>query len=396
MISKIIKDYNQPQKPEVRVRVGRFAGIVGIIANILLFSAKLIFGLMFKSISIIADSLNNLSDSGSNVITVVGYTMSGKPADKDHPYGHERIEYISSLIIAIFIAFFGFETMISSIEKIVSPPSETEPFSLISMIVIGATIMVKLLIALFYRKMGKHIGSDTLKASALDSIGDVFATGAVLVGMIIFNQTGFIYTDSIIGIIIALYIIIMGIKLVIETSSQLIGKAPDADFTFGIIKKIKKYDGVLGIHDLVVHSYGKNRCFCSAHVEVDSDIEVMHSHDLIDTIEADFLKEGINLVIHMDPISVSDPETNELRAKCLEIIAHFSSECQTPISMHDFRVVKGFSHTNVIFDISISNDAKMENKVICEELTERIKKINPCYNLVLTIDRDYFSERYGE
>lgn len=396
MINKIIKDYNQPQKPEVRVRVGRFAGIVGIIANLLLFSAKLVFGLMFKSISIIADSLNNLSDSGSNVITVVGYTMSGKPADKDHPYGHERIEYISSLIIAIFIAFFGFETMISSIEKIVSPPSETEPFSLISMIVIGATIAVKLLIALFYRKMGKHISSDTLKASALDSIGDVFATGAVLVGMIIFNQTGFIYTDSIIGIIIALYIIIMGIKLVIETSSHLIGKAPDADFTFEIIKKIREYDGVLGIHDLVVHSYGKNRCFCSAHVEVDSDIEVMHSHDLIDTIEADFLKEGINLVIHMDPISVSDPETNELRAKCLEIIAHFSSECQTPISMHDFRVVKGFSHTNIIFDISISNDAKMENKVICKELTERIKKINPCYNLVLTIDRDYFSERYGE
>ena len=214
--------------------------------------------------------------------------------------------------------------------------------------------------------------------------------------MIVFNQTGFAYTDSIIGIIIALYIIIMGIKLVIETSNKLIGEAPEAEFTHKIIKKIKEYDGVLGIHDLVVHTYGKNRCFCSAHVEVDSDIEIMHSHDLIDTIEADFLKEGINLVIHMDPISVSDPETNELRAKCLEMIAHFSSEYQVPISMHDFRVVKGFTHTNVIFDISISNDASLENKFINQELTKRIKKINPLYNLVLTIDREYFSERYGE
>ena len=396
MFSKFIKDYNQPQKPEVRVRVGRFAGIVGIIANVLLFTAKLIFGLMFKSISIIADSLNNLSDSGSNVITVVGYTMSGQPADKDHPYGHERIEYISSLIIAIFIAFFVFETMISSIEKIVNPPQSTEPYSYLAIIVIGSTIAVKLLIAVFYAKMGKHISSDTLKASALDSIGDVFATGAVLVGMIIFNQTGFVYTDSIIGIIIAAYIITMGIKLVIETSSKLIGQAPEAEFTYGIIKRIKEYDGVLGIHDLVVHTYGKNRCFCSAHVEVDADIEVMHSHDLIDTIEADFLKDGINLVIHMDPISVSDPETNDLRAKCLEFIAHFSSEYQIPISMHDFRVVKGFTHTNVIFDVSVSNDAKMENRTICDELTRRIKEINPLYNLVLTIDRDYFSERYGE
>ena len=395
MFSKLIKDYNQPQKPEVRVRVGRFAGIVGIIANILLFSAKLVFGLMFKSISIIADSINNLSDSGTNVITVVGYTMSGKPADKDHPYGHERIEYISSLIIAIFIGFFGFETLISSIEKIVNPQS-AEPYSLVAMIVIGSTILVKLLIAVFYYRLGKHISSDTLKASGLDSIGDVFATGAVLVGMIVFNQTGFAYTDSIIGIIIALYIIIMGIKLVIETSNKLIGEAPEAEFTHKIIKKIKEYDGVLGIHDLVVHTYGKNRCFCSAHVEVDSDIEIMHSHDLIDTIEADFLKEGINLVIHMDPISVSDPETNELRAKCLEMIAHFSSEYQVPISMHDFRVVNGFTHTNVIFDISISNDASLENKFISQELTERIKKINPLYNLVLTIDREYFSERYGE
>ena len=396
MLSKLIKDYNEPQKPEVRVRVGRFAGIVGIIANALLFAIKLVFGLMFKSISIIADSVNNLSDSGTNVITVVGYTMSGKPADKDHPYGHERIEYISSLIIAIFIGFFGFETLISSVEKIISPPESTERYSLISMIVIGSTIAVKLLIAIFYHRIGKHIDSGTLKASALDSIGDVFATGAVLVGMIVFNQTGFIYTDSIIGIIIAVYIIVMGVRLVIETSNKLIGEAPEAEFTHGIIKKIKEYDGVLGIHDLVVHTYGKNRCFCSAHVEVDSDIEVMHSHDIIDTIEADFLKEGINLVIHMDPISITDPETNELRAKCLEIIAHFSSEYQAPMSMHDFRVVKGFTHTNVIFDISISNDTRLENKFISQELTERIKKINPGYNLVLTIDRDYFSERYGE
>ncbi len=396
MFNKIIKDYNCPQKPEVRVRVGRFAGFVGIISNLVLFVTKLIVGILTGAISIIADSLNNLSDCGSNVLTVVGYTISGKPADKDHPYGHARMEYLCSLFISIIISFLGFEMLMSSIEKIIdNTPSEGYDFPLI--IIIASTIIVKGVIAVFYRHLGKHINSDVLKASAIDSIGDVIATSAVVVGMVLTEYASLPFDiDAVIGILVAIYIIIMGIKLVIESSNTLIGKAPDPQLTHKIIDKIKSYDGVLGIHDLVIHSYGPNRCFATVHVEIDADAEVMHSHDLMDIIEADFLKDGINLVIHMDPISVSDPETNELRAKCFEMMSQISGEYSHPISMHDFRIVKGITHTNVIFDVSVSNDFPLKNKEICDEITKRLREINPLYNLVLTIDRDYFSERYGE
>ena len=187
----------------------------------------------------------------------------------------------------------------------------------------------------------------------------------------------------------------MGIKLVIESSNTLLGKAPDDEFLMNIISKIRSYDGVLGIHDLVIHSYGENKTFVSVHVEVDADGNIIESHDLIDNIEADFLKENINLVVHMDPISISDPETNDLKAKCMDIVSHIGAEISSPISIHDFRIVKGITHTNVLFDINISNDFKLTNAELCERISNDVKKINPLYNLVLTIDRDYFSERYG-
>ena len=396
MLEKIIKDYSCPQKPEVRVRVGRFAGFVGIFSNLFLFAVKLVIGLITMSISVIADSLNNLSDCGSNILTVVGYTISGKPADKDHPYGHARMEYLCSLFIAMIISFLGFEMLITSVEKIIAnEPSDEIKLSLI--IIMASTIIVKALIAIFYRKLGKHISSDTLKASSIDSIGDVIATTAVVIGMIISKYVSLPFSvDGVIGILVAIYIIVMGVKLVIESSSTLIGKAPDDEFTQGIVDKVKSYDGVLGIHDLVVHSYGANRYFVTVHVEVDADEKIMHSHDLMDIIEADFLKDGINLVIHMDPISVTDEETGELREKCLDLISSLSKEYSSPMSMHDFRIVKGVTHTNLIFDINVTNSFPLKNKELCDAVTKRIKDINPLYNLVLTIDRDYFSERYGE
>ena len=396
MLNKIIKDYNCPQKPEVRVRVGRFAGFIGIFSNLLLFVIKLVIGIITMSVSVIADSLNNLSDCGSNILTVVGYTISGKPADKDHPYGHARMEYLSSLFIAMIISFLGFEMLISSAEKLIAN-EPNEKYSIALIIIMASTVIVKIVIALFYRKLGKHISSDALRASFVDSIGDVIATGAVVVGMILAKYVSMPFNvDGIVGILVAIYIMIMGVKLVIESSSTLIGKAPDDAFISSIVEKIKSYEGVLGIHDLVLHSYGANRYFASVHVEIDADANLMHSHDLMDIIEADFLKNGINLVIHMDPISVSDPETNEMREKCAQIIEDFSCEHSMHASMHDFRVVKGVTHTNIIFDISVANNFPLENKEISNEITKRVKQINPLYNLVLTIDRDYFSERYGE
>ncbi|MBO5262176.1 MAG: cation transporter [Clostridia bacterium] len=395
MLEKVIKGYKNPQDPCVRVRVGRFAGFVGIFANLILFAIKIVFGLIFGSISIIADSLNNLSDSGSNVLTVVGYTISGKPADKDHPYGHARMEYLASLLISIIVTFLGFEMLTTSIEKLSSDPQE-QRYSAVAIIVMASTIVVKIIVAILNFKLGKHIDSKALKATAIDSVSDVIATSAVVVGMVLTPYTG-PYTDGVIGIVIAVYIMVMGIKLVVESSNTLIGEAPDKEFTHNIIKKIKSYEGVLGIHDLVIHSYGANRCFATVHVEIDADGEIMHSHDLMDNIEADFLKnEGINLVIHMDPVSISDTETNELKHKCMEIVSSISQEYSSPASLHDFRIVKGVTHTNVLFDVSITTEFALTNEELCSELSQRIKEINPLYHLVLTIDRDYYSERYGE
>ena len=393
MLNKLIKDYDKPESPSTRVRVGRFAGFIGIIANVILFIVKLVIGLLTGSVSIIADSLNNLSDSGANVLTVVGYTLIGKPADKDHPYGHARMEYLCSLFISIIIAFLGFEMLTSSIDKLTGEAS-IETYDTSAIIIIASTMVVKVICALIFRKLGNHINSETLKASMVDSISDVIATGAVVVGMLLTPITG-PYTDAVIGIAIAIYIIVMGIKLVIESSNTLLGKAPDDEFLKKIISKIRSYSGVLGIHDLVIHSYGENKTFVSVHVEVDADGNIMESHDVIDNIEADFLKENINLVVHMDPISISDPETNDLKAKCMDIVSHVGAEMSTPISIHDFRIVKGITHTNVLFDVNISSDFKLTNEELCERISQEVKKINQQYNLVLTIDRDYFSKRYG-
>lgn len=392
VFSKLIKNYDKPESNETRIRVGRFAGFVGIVANVILFAIKLTIGLIFGSVSIIADSLNNLSDSGANVLTVVGYTLTGKPADKDHPYGHARMEYLCSLFISIIVTVLGFEMLTSSVNKIINKDT-TEKYSGLAIIIIASTIIIKIITAIIFKSLGKHINSGTLKASAVDSISDVIATSAVVAGMLLTPVLG-PYTDAVLGIIIAVYIMIMGVKLVIESSNTLLGKAPQKDFVRNIINKIKDYEGVLGIHDLVVHSYGENKTFVTVHVEVDADANVLESHDVIDNIEADFLKENINLVIHMDPISTSDTETNELRLKCMDIVSHISAENSSPASIHDFRIVKGTTHTNVIFDVSVSNEMPLTNQQLCEEITVAVRAIDPLYNLVLTIDRDYFSERY--
>ena len=392
MLEKIIKGYDTPNDPQSRVKIGRFAGVVGIIANTVLFIVKIAIGLLFGSISVIADSLNNLSDAGSSVLTVVGYTMSGKPADKDHPYGHARMEYLCSLFISVIVMFLGVEMLTSSIDKIVNK-QQTEEFGITAIIIIASTIAVKVLIALFYGKLGKRINSPTLKASAIESVSDVITTSAVVIGMVLTPYTG-PYTDAIIGCAIAVYILVMGFKLVKESSNILIGTAPDAEFVHSIIKRIKEYQGVLGIHDLVVHSYGENKSFITVHVEVDSDESIMVSHELMDNIEADFLKENINLVIHMDPVCINDPETNELKSICAKIVSDIASEYSSPVSMHDFRVVKGSIYTKLLFDVSISNDMPLSDKRLCEQISEEVKRINPLTELILTVDRDYFSSRF--
>ena len=380
---------------EKRLKVGKLAGIVGIVANVILFAIKVLIGIFTGSIAAVADAINNLSDAGSSVFVLVGYHLSGKPADKEHPYGHARMEYLCGLFISVIITVLGIELLRDSAAKLFGGGSVTE-FSLIAIITMAVTMLGKAALAIFNFIMAKKIDSDTLKATAIDSIGDIFATGAVVAGMLLTPVTGK-YTDAVLGAGIAIYIIVLGAKLVWESSDTLLGKAPDRELVSDIVAKIRSYDGVLGIHDLVIHNYGAGKVFASVHVEVDADGDVMVSHDLCDNIENDFRDGGIvDLVIHMDPVQHSDPKVNALRGDVSEILSHISAECGSPASMHDFRAVFGVTHSNLIFDVAITDEFPLSDRELSLRHEYEIKKLSPKYNTVITVDRDYTSNRFGE
>lgn len=378
-----------------RLAVGRRAGIVGICANALLFALKLSVGIVTGGVSVIADAVNNLSDAGSSVFLLVGYALSGKPADKEHPYGHARMEYLCGLFISVIITVLGLELLRTSATQLFTGGGSAE-FSLTSVILMGIAVAVKCAMAVFYRVTAARIDSQALRASSVDSIGDAAATTAVAVGMFISRYTGPL-TDSVLGCGIAIYIIVMGIKLVKEASDTLIGKAPDARFVAEIAQTIRSYDGVVGIHDLVVHSYGAARCFVSVHVEVDAAVDVMQSHDLIDNIEDDFRRNrAIDLVIHMDPVQHSDPEVMAVKSRMEDIMSQVSAEYSSPVSMHDFRVVFGVTHSNLIFDVAITVGFPISDEKLCQVIQSEARRLDPTYNTVITVDRDYTSNRFGE
>jgi cation diffusion facilitator family transporter len=370
-----------PLTPEARVRSGKIAGLVGIVANLFLFALKITIGLLTSGISIIADSLNNLSDAGSSALTLFGYALSGKPADKEHPYGHARIEYLCGLFISVIVVFLGFETLTGSVKKIAEGGSASE-YKTAAIVIIACSILVKIAIAVFYTKVGKRIDSVTLRAAAADSISDVIATSAVVAGMLLTPITGPL-TDGIVGCVIAVYIIVLGIKLVLESSDILLGKAPGEEFVNGIVNRLKNYDGVLGIHDLVIHSYGANRYFASVHVEVDSERDMMEAHDSIDNMEADFRRDGINLVIHMDPIAVDSPHVTQLRAMTVGILHALNPDC----SIHDFRITDGENRINMIFDLAVPYEMTMpQREQLVEQLRQKVSEKDPRCRLVVTVE----------
>jgi len=378
-----------------RQNEGKLAGIVGIIINVILFAIKVAIGIIAGSISVIADAINNLSDAGSSVFVLVGYHLSGKPADREHPYGHARAEYLSGLFISVIITVLGVELFRDSVSRFFSGEGKTQ-FSAVAIAVMAFTILFKIALAIYYRYVANKIDSDALRASSIDSIGDIFATGAVIAGMLLTPVFG-PYTDAAMGLIIAIYIIILGIKLVRDSSDTLMGKAPDRELCDSIVKKVRSYEGVLGIHDLVVHSYGAGKVFASIHVEVDADGDIMVSHDLCDNIENDFRAEGeIDLVIHMDPIQYSDPKVNAVRAQVGDIVSHISAEEGSPASMHDFRAVFGITHSNLIFDIAVTDEFPLTDRELCDRICVEIKKLSPLYNAVITVDRDYTTNRFGD
>ncbi len=379
---------------EARAKIGRNAGIVGIGVNIFLFVIKLVAGIMSGGVSIIADAVNNLTDAASSILVLIGYVISVKPADREHPYGHARMEYLCSLFISMIIAVLGIELFISSVEAIVGG-GEAAKYSALSVVIMVIAVLVKIALAIFYGRMGKKIDSKTLQASATDSIGDVCATVAVILGIALTPVIGPV-CDGIFGALIAIYILVMGVKLIIDSSSTLIGVSPDVELVKKIVSKLKSYDGVLGIHDLVVHSYGVDNYFATVHVEMDSSVDVMQSHDMIDNIEVDVKREmGIHLVIHYDPITVNDERVNKLRSEVHDIVDGVAAEFSSPISFHDFRVVFGHTHVNIIFDLAITHEFPLSNIETVDMLRESIKKkLGSEYNAVITVDRDYTTTRY--
>ena len=375
-----------------RARIGSLAGLVGIAVNLILFAMKVTLGILTGSVAVVADAVNNLSDAGSSILVMVGYILSAKPADKKHPFGHARMEYLITLFVSIIITVLGLELLMSSVESFSS--SDGAVFSGVTVAVMASTVLLKLFLAVFYRVLGKRISSASLKASSIDSLGDMAATSAVVLGMVLMPYLGS-YVDGILGCVIAVYILFLGIKLIKESSDTILGTAPDSELVMKIVEKLRSYDGVLGIHDLVMHNYGEGRFFASVHVEMDSRGDIMLSHDLIDNIEMDFMREmGIHMVIHFDPVCVGDERVNALKDTVRRIIDGVSSALSSPISMHDFRAIFGVTHTNLIFDVVVSSELPVSEAELCTMIKAELSKVDSSLNAVITVDRDYTSTIY--
>lgn len=386
-----IKNFNNVEDPKVRQKHGFLASFVGIFTNLLLFAFKLIIGLLIFSMSIISDAINNLTDMASCIVNLVGFKLAGKPADKEHPFGHERIEYIAGLIISFFIIAIACVLGYTSVMKIIN--KETTDYSntattIATFVILGVAILGKLWQGLFYKQMGKAINSVSLKANAQDSINDVISTSAVLVATIIeflLRDKG-IQIDGYMGVAVAIFIVIMGIKTAIETSNPLIGLTPDTELVKKVVEDICAYEGVLGTHDLMCHSYGPTKIFMTIHVEVDYKVDVMVSHDLIDVIETQVgNKYNIILTIHMDPIVTDSPKVNELKEFTQQLLDKYEGK----VTFHDFRIVKGPTHTNVLFDIVVPFDLKIEDKDIISYIREEYNKRKSLYFVIIKVDRKY-------
>lgn len=372
-----------PYTPEERAKLGAAAGGVGICTNIALSAAKFIVGSLSGSISVTADAANNLSDAGSSLLTLIGFRLSGKPADKEHPFGHARYEYLTGLAISVLILFLGATFLKESVLSILK--ANQSAFDLISLFILGVSVAVKLWQGFFYRKMAKAIASDSLKASATDSINDVVMTSVVLLGALVRTFTG-LEIDGYVGCGVAIFILISGVKLVLETSSPLIGTAPDPELVHKLQAEVLSHEGILGIHDLMIHSYGAGKLFATLHAEVDAQADLLASHDLIDNIEESVSQAlGLQLVIHLDPITLNDPKVNEMRDAIGSLVHGISPH----LSFHDFRVVVGPTHTNVIFDLVVPTDFVLPDSELLSLLVREIKETYPTAVPKIKLDRDY-------
>ena len=381
-----IKNYDKVNDPKVREKHGLLASIGGIFTNIVLFVIKLIIGIFAGSMAIISDAINNLTDLISCVVSLFGFKLANKPADEDHPYGHERIEYITGMIVSFIIIAVGIVLGYTSIKSLIN--KDIDPtFTIASFIVLGVAILGKVLLGLFYNGIGNAINSVSIKASRQDSFNDAISTAIVLIATIIkFYVPSLWWLDPALSIAISLFILYSGIKLVGETVSPLIGLTPDSEFVQNITKEVLSHKEVLGVHDVICHSYGPSKIFMTLHAEVDGYANIMEIHDVIDNIEMSVGKKfGVEITIHMDPIDTKNPEIPLLKEKIKEVLDSLDKN----ISFHDLRLVAGPTHTNVLFDIVIPNYLKKEKEKIIKDLHKNIKSIDKKYNLVIKIDSKY-------
>lgn len=384
LLSKIfIKNREDIKNPQVRLAYGMLCGAVGIFLNLCLFTGKFIAGTISHSIAITADAFNNLSDAGSSIITLIGFRMAGQKPDSDHPFGHGRIEYVSGLLVSVIILLMGLELLKSSVSKIIHP--ENLSFSPVILIILLASILIKCYMYLYNNRLGKKLESAAMCATATDSLSDTLATTVVLIATLVAHFTD-LAIDGWCGILVGLFICYAGFNTAKDTISPLLGQAPEKEFVQQVNDIVMAHEGIIGIHDLIVHNYGPGRVLISLHAEVPADGDILVLHDLIDTIEHE-LRDTLNChaVIHMDPVQMGDEETARLKT----LVSSYLAEIDTSLTMHDFRIVTGPTHTNLIFDVVTPYQFPMSDNELIAKITERIQRDNPNYFAVIEVDKTY-------
>lgn len=383
LVRLFIKDCDNVTDPAVRERYGILSGAVGIVLNLLLSAGKLFAGLMTGSISITADAFNNLSDAGSSVVTLVGFKLAGQKADDGHPFGHGRMEYLAGLLVSLMILLVGVELGRSSIGKIIRP--EAVDFSLVSTGILAASILVKLWMGQFNRGLGRKIGSAAMAATAADSLSDAVATAAVLAGTLV-NRFAHVNIDGWVGLAVAVFILRSGWGAAKDTINPLLGESPDPELVKQLRELVLSHPQVVGMHDLIIHDYGPGRRLCSFHAEVPQDADILDAHDAIDHIEREIKEKfGIETTVHMDPIATADEKVNQLRRQ----VADLARVVEPEMTIHDFRVVRGPTHTNVIFDAVVPHKCRLTDEEVLQRLRRAVSALDPAYQAVIQIDRAY-------
>ena len=382
ILKLFVKDYGKSDSSEVRHAAGSAVAIIGMAVNILLAAMKIFAGIISGAISITADGLNNLSDAGSQVVSLISFKISAKPADRDHPFGHARIEYVASMIVAFLVLTVGFELVTESVTKIFAPVMAE--YSTLVLIILAVSVCVKLWLFSFGRIAAKRLRSDVIRATSADSLSDAIATFAVLVAAIIAKLTG-VQTDAYMGVAVSVVILIAGIKILNDTKNSILGSAPEPEVVESIAQMSGDYPEILGIHDMVVHNYGPGNTIASFHAEVDGSANVFVTHDAIDNLEKRLYNElGVRATVHMDPIVTDDERVSELRVK----VAAAVKEIDARLGIHDFRFVEGETHTNLIFDVTVPFEIKDSDNDVKDKVSSAVSKLGANYFTVITIDRE--------